>query len=325
MRADLLEKLRMVTEEEKEILEGASEIRSSLYTTLVASPSDFTIDSKKLLEKGRLIEVRPHTRFIHFPKHYHNYVELVYMVSGETTHIINGTDRITLKEGDLLFLNQYASQEILPAKENDIAVNFIILPEFFDRPITMIDESSIIRDFLLNALSGGTSLYSYLLFSAKDLLPVTNLLENMIWTIISGKKNTNTIHQVTMGLVLMNLSSFAENMNDTLPEQYEQTQVFTILKYIETHYKSGSLSEISMQLNQPTYYVSRLLKKHTKKNFKELLQERKLRQAAYLLKESALSVEKIMDAIGYDNSSYFYNRFKEMYHLSPKDYRKMNR
>lgn len=321
MRKELLEKLKIITEEEQEILRGADTIRSNLYTTTFANPADFLIDNKRLLEQGRLIEVRPHTRFVHFPKHRHNYVELVYMCSGSTTHILNGTDKIVLQEGDLLFLNQNATQEILPAGEDDIAINFIILPEFFDRSISMIEQENVLRDFLLSALSGSTSLYSYLHFSAKDIPPVLNLLENMIWTIFTNKNNTNTINQTTMGLVLMNLSVFAEKLNCHIPEQYEQTQIFTILQYIETHYKSGTLSEISIQIKQPTYYVSRLLKKHMNKNFKELLQERKLQQAAYLLSQSTLSIEQIMDTIGYDNSSYFYNKFREKYNCTPKEYR----
>ena len=143
----------------------------------------------------------------------------------------------------------------------------------------------------------------------------------MIWTIFSDRTNTNTIAQTSMGLLFMNLSIFAENINKKVPAQYEQNQVFTILQYVETHYKNGTLSEISTQIKQPTYYVSRLLKKHLNKNFKELLQERKLQQAEYLLTQSSMTVEQIMSAIGYDNSSYFYNRFKEKTGCSPREYR----
>lgn len=321
MQKELLEKLMIITDEEKKILQGKAQVESALYTTSLASPANFTVDSKRLFEKSRLIEVRPHTRFIRFPKHRHNYVELVYMCSGSTTHILNDTDKIVLSKGELLFLNQNATHEIMPAGKNDIAVNFIIYPEFFDRSISMIEQENVLRDFLLHALSGNTSLYSYLHFSAIDIPPVLNLLENMIWTIFSGKRNTNTINQTTMGLLLMNLSMFTEKLNCVAPEQYEQAQVFTVLQYIETQYKSGTLGDISAQIKQPTYYVSRLLKKHVNKNFKELLQERKLQQATYLLSQSSLSIEQIMTAIGYDNSSYFYNRFREKYKCSPKEYR----
>ena len=274
MRKELLDRLRKITPEEEQYLSGSDTIRTEFYTEEVGN--SFIIDSSKLLDKGRLIELRPHTRFVHFPKHSHNYVELVYMCSGSTTHILNGNETLVLKEGDLLFLNQNATQEILPAGEEDIAVNFVILPEFFNVSFSMMQEENVLRDFLLSTLSGGDSLLSFLHFSAKDILPVQNLLENMI---------------------------------------------FKVLKYIETGYKTGTLAEISAEINEPAYFVSRLLKKHLNKNFKELLQERKLQQAVFLLKQSTLTVEKIIASVGYDNSSYFHRKFREKYGMSPNEFR----
>lgn len=319
MRKELLDKLKRITPEEEQYLNGTGSVRTEFYAETVGS--QFIIDSSKLLAKGRLIELRPHTRFVHFPKHKHNYVELVYMCSGCTTHILNDKETLILKEGDLLFLNQNATQEILPAKESDIAVNFVILPEFFNVSFSMMQEENVLRDFLLSTLSGGDSLLSFLHFSAKDILPVQNLLENMIWTIYEKHPATNTIIQTTMGLLLMNLSAFAENINKGLPDRYDENMIFTVLKYIETKYKNGTLAEISAEINEPTYFVSRLLKKHLDKNFKELLQERKLQQAVFLLKQSTLTVEKIIASVGYDNSSYFHRKFREKYGMSPSEYR----
>ena len=318
MQQDLLSQLRKISDEEQVILSGRSGIEKERYT----SSQSFIIDSQKLLEKGRLIEIRPHTRFVHFPKHRHNYVEMVYMYSGTTTHIINETEKIVLNEGDLLFLNQNCTQEILPAAENDIAVNFIILPEFFDRTISMIERENVLRDFLLSTLSAQTADPNYLHFQAKSILPVQNLIENMIWTLIYHKSGINTITQTTMGLLILNLSQFADTINQSHTNQYEKNLIFSILKYIETHYKDGTLTAISEELNLPPYYVSKLLKRNLNTNFKELLQQRKLQQAAYLLSQTPLTVETIMDAIGYDNSSYFYRKFREKYGCSPKDYRK---
>lgn len=320
MNSDLLDKLIPITEEEHAILNGQKNIQKSLYT----EKEEFVIDSRKLLERGQLIEIRPHTRFCHFPKHRHNYVEMIYMCSGTTTHIINGKEKIVLNAGDILFLNQYATQEILPATEKDIAVNFIILPEFFDRSISMIERENVLWDFLISTLSQNTSLMSYLHFQAREILPVQNLLENMIWTLIEKKKNTNTINQVTMGLLFMNLSSFSIPVVQEQANSYEKNLIFEILKYIESNYKAGTLTEISGMVNLPTYYVSRLLKKYTQNTFKELLQQRKLQQAVYFLTQTTLSIDAIIDAIGYNNSSFFYRTFREKYHCSPKEYRENN-
>ena len=166
MHPDLLAHLKKITVEEQELLQGSGGIQQGLYTSKPA----FVIDSRKLLEKGRLIEIRPHTRFAYFPRHRHDYVEMVYMCIGSTTHIINGKERIELREGDLLFLNQTVYHEILPAGEDDIAVNFIILPAFFDRAVTMIERENVLRDFLLSTLSSASS-SSYLHIPAKDIVP----------------------------------------------------------------------------------------------------------------------------------------------------------
>lgn len=320
MNPELLSRLKPITGEERILLNGQKNIQKNLYT----EKEDFVIDSQKLLERGQLIEIRPHTRFCHFPKHRHNYVEMIYMCSGSTTHIINGKERITLAAGDLLFLNQYATQEILPAGENDIAVNFIILPEFFDRSISMIERENILWDFLISTLSQDTSLMGYLHFQAQEILPVQNLIENMIWTLIEKKKNTNSINQTTMGLLFMNLSAFSIPVVQEQKNNYEKNLIFEIMKYIESHYKSGTLDEISDMIKLPNYYVSRLLKKYTQNTFKELLQQRKLQQAVYLLTQTTLSTDAIMEAIGYHNSSFFYRTFRERYHCSPREYRDVN-
>lgn len=65
MDAKLLEKLRRITPEEQEILNGRHDINADIYVEAKGN----VFDSKKLLDRTKLITVRPHTRFIAFPKH----------------------------------------------------------------------------------------------------------------------------------------------------------------------------------------------------------------------------------------------------------------
>ena len=318
MNAQLLARLQEITPEEQAILDGEGVVQRELYT----SRREFVVDSDKLLEKGKLIEIRPHTRFVHFPRHRHNYVEMIYMCSGATTHLINGAETLVLQTGDLLFLNQAVYHEILPAAQEDVAVNFIILPQFFDRSFTMLERENVLRDFLISTLSGESTFSGYLHIQAHDILPVQNLIENMIWTLLEKKQGVNLLNQTSMGLLLWNLTLFAESINRADPHRQDENLVFTVLKYIETNYRDGTLEEISDRLRQPPYAVSRLLKKHTGQNFKELLQQRKLQQAAYLLTNTALAADAILESIGYENSSYFYRKFREKYGCSPAEYRR---
>ena len=146
----IIRQLGTITEEEQAILDGQTTINRGLYM----SGSQDVIDSRKMLSDGKLIALRTHTRFIHFPEHTHDYVEVVYMCSGSTTHIINGKT-IRLQQGELLFLGQSVRQEVCKSDKNDIAVNFFVLPEFFRETLNTIgEEASPLRRFLVDCLFG---------------------------------------------------------------------------------------------------------------------------------------------------------------------------
>ncbi len=316
MNSELLDKLKVITREEEEILEGKTQINKALYMT----SSSNIIDNKKLLDHGKLIQVRPHTRFAHFPKHKHNYVEMIYMCQGQTHHLINGED-VELNEGELLFLNQNATQEILPAGIDDIAVNFIILPEFFDRTLVMIgEEENLLREFIIGCLKREDDKVSYLHFKVADVLPIQNLVENLIWTIMNNQQNVRSINQVTMGLMILQLLNYTEKVS-VGKNQYEQELAIRLLRYIEENYRDGKLSELAEVMHCDLYWLSRMVKKLTGKTFTDLLQTKRLNQAAYLLTTTNLTVAEIGLAVGYDNLSYFHRIFFEKYNLSPKKYR----
>ena len=74
MREQLLQELMIISEEEKKYQAGQGNIEKQLY----AKESISEIDRELLLKRGRLITVRPHSRFVDFPEHRHNYVEMMW-------------------------------------------------------------------------------------------------------------------------------------------------------------------------------------------------------------------------------------------------------
>ena len=312
IRQEILNKLIPITDEERAILHGEG-VDKSIYT---ASKGN-VISSKKLLVDGKIISIRTHTRFVHFPEHTHDYIEAVYMCAGETTHIINGKS-ICLKEGDLLFLGQNTRQEILPAKEGDIAVNFIIQPVFFDKTLEMLGaEDTPIKSFLINSLFDGDH-QEYLHFKVAGILPVQNLIENLIWTLLNNTSNKRNINQTTMGLLFMQLLNHTDKLSY---ESREDAAIMDIFRYIEDNYKDGSLTDAANLLHYDFYWLSHEIKNRTGKTYTEHLQEKRLSQAAFLLKTTSLSVEEIALAVGYENKSYFHRIFTSKFKTSPKKYR----
>ena len=320
MDSRLIERLSRITDEERAILDGEDKINRELYYSSEKKNSkDDEIDSSRVLQDGKLIDMRPHVRFVHFPLHTHNYVEFIYMCQGETIHIIDG-QRITLKKGDLLFLNQHARQEILPAGENDIAVNFMILPEFFDTAFSMMEHTdSVLKDFLIRCLTKKDIEGHFLYFNVSDIPQIQNIMENLIWNML-GEGDYQAINQVSMGLLFLNLLQHTDTIRVSR-HSYDQEICFSLLRYIEENYRDASLLSFGQKIGEDQYTLSRMLKRNTGSTFKDLLQAKRMSKATELLKNTDIPIADISVMIGYDNTSFFHRLFRRLYGMSPREYR----
>ena len=314
LKPEVIENLKEITPEEREILDGQLEIDRNIYM----QGSGNTVNSQKLLELGKLITVRKHTRFIDFPEHTHDYVELVYMLSGQTVHIVDGK-KITLKQGELLFLGQNSRHAIEKAEENDIALNFIILPQFFGSTLSVIgDEDTPLKRFLIDCLCGDGDNNYYLHYRVSDITEIQNSVENLLLTVTGSAPNKRKLGQMTMALLFMQLMGRTENLE---VKSREDTDFLKILNYIETNYATGTLAEAAEGLHYDISRVSREIQRKTGKTYTSLVQEKRLSQAAFLLKNTGRRVSDISVAGGYENVSYFHRIFEKRYGMSPKKYR----
>ena len=314
MDKELLERLRIISAEEQAILDGRLSIDRSIYMQGQGN----TINAKKLLAAGKLITIRPHTRFIHFPEHTHDYVEVIYMCSGQTTHIVNGK-RMELRQGELLFLSQSATHEVSRAEETDVAVNFIVLPDFFASTLPAIgEENTPLRSFLVDCLCGQNTGPGYLHFEVSKVRPIQNLVENLLWILLEDTTNKRKMAQMTMALLFLQLVGRSDKL---LTDDGEDAAVLRVLRYVEANYRSGSFAEIAEQLHYDPSWLSREIKRKTGKTYTQLVQEKRLAQAAFLLKNTDRNVSDISVAVGYENVSYFHRIFGEAYGKSPRQYR----
>lgn len=320
MQQELLDHLKKITEEEQKILDGRAEVDKEIYT----SGRDFIVDSRKMLNEGKLITVRTHTRFVYFPAHRHNFIEVLYVCEGSVTNIIDGK-KVVVGKGELLFLNQYTKHELLPAGESDIAINFMILPEFFDVIYSMAGRNNVLADFLVNILRQDEEKGEYLYFRVAEVLQIQNLLENMIYSLVTGKGENNRINQTTMGLIFLYLVDSVQYVEMHVPNQYENMISMTTLDYIEQKYKTATLTELCETLHLPMHVLSKMIKKTTGFNFKELLQRKRLNKSVELMCDTDLAISDIIAAVGYENNSYFHRVFKERYHMTPRAFREENR
>lgn len=313
MNEGLLKKLSVITEEEQNILNGRTGLDRSLYM----DGGQNVISGDRLLNPGQIIMIRPHTRFIAFPEHTHDYVEMIYMCSGSTSHRVNGT-KIVLHEGEMLMLGPHARQSVEPAAQEDVGVNFIIRPAFFSGTLSFLgEEETPLRRFVVSCLTDKNEA-GWLLFHVAQILPIQNLIENLLYTLTEQIPNRRGILQSTMGLLFAQLLNHTDFLEFKTPEQ---NAALYVLRYIEEHYADGSLSEIADHLHYDLPYLSRLIRQITGQNYTRLLQEKRLSQAAWLLRNTDRNVDEISVSVGYENISYFHRIFTARFGQSPRTYR----
>jgi len=270
-----------------------------------------------LWNAGRRIALYRHPRGIHVPTHQRSFAELVYMVRGTTHHRIGGSE-VLLGQGELLLLGQNTPQELLPLAADTLAVSFFIKPEFFGDILSFLGtEETPLREFVLRCLGQETP-YGYLHFHVGTVRQVQNLMENLLLHLLENPESRRPIPLYTVGLLFVQLLEESDNLTMGIREQQA---ILGVLRYLETNYASGSLTDAAKMLHCDVAWLSREIKRRTGRTYTELLQERRLRQAAWLLEHTNQRISDIALAVGYENVSYFHRIFRAQFGLSPKKYR----
>ena len=205
---------------------GSLDRRNDLQKDLYTRSGSFEIDSALFLKQNRLITVRPHSRFIDFPQHGHNYIEIMYVYHGSVTHVIDHKE-LVMEQGDMILLNQHVQHSVRRAEYEDIGINFIALPEFFDIPLHMLHEYNVIAEFLAKIFKRNSPQAHYLLFQMRDHAAVRNLIENMVYSMLRSESNSDILNQYSMGLVFLYLLERMESLKENSSQDYKEIMVCT--------------------------------------------------------------------------------------------------
>lgn len=314
MRKEIIEKLSEITPEEERILRQEPVDMSNYNRT-----GEAVVEPGKMLPGGELFGIRTHTRFTAFPRHGHQYVEMIYQAQGKTEHIIGGVTPLTLQAGQILLLGRGTEHEIKATGKEDIAVNFFLIPSFFDNAAISIGGNSALKVFLTGNLKNTKLQSGHLVFDVKGAPMIENLLENLIMGQLKGV--SVELQRLTLELLFQHLSGMSESLVVHSQADHEQAVVLGILSRIESQVRVN-LSEIAQSLDMDVTVLSRLVQKYTGCTFTELLHTARFNRAITMLRDTSLSVTDIASSIGYENTAFFYRRFSQIYGCTPAEYRK---
>lgn len=123
------------------------------------------------------------------------------------------------------------------------------------------------------------------------------------------------------------LACMVENLGGVqeVEEEPKNAQNFIIkraMEYLEQHYAEKlTLPDVADQVYVSQWHLSKLISKYTGKSFSDLLAGVRIAKAKELLRDPALKIWEISEAVGFADVTHFSRTFKKFENMSANEYR----
>jgi AraC-like DNA-binding protein len=253
--------------------------------------------------------------------HNHKYYEFVYVLEGMVEHIINDEPNV-LREGNYFLLSTNDRHVYRPINSEPFKiVNFMFDPSLID-PIFTIETpfNKIIKHPLIGMSDKKFTASPFATqFSddSKNLLPVfLNALTEY------QQKKVGYLNVLRADLI-KGIVACMRNVCVDSESSAKIPFVDKITKYVNDNYSENiSLSTLCDSLGYTVPYVSRIFKEQIGMSFSEYLVKVRVQKACALMLSTDMSIQQIVNAVGYSNMSFFYRSFKNIMGETPHEFRK---
>lgn len=256
--------------------------------------------------------------------HLHDYIEILYGLSGVFDVYLNGT-RHRFQTGDMVLINSREVHQIMALSEGKN--HYLVLrfePELIYTMSYTIFEAKYILPFTLNNSTHQKVFQNYeieftfipsllkeilLEFNTKDygfeLAVKAHICKIFLWILRYWHKSG----------IELNIYS------DTNEELFKKLQI--VFSYISENYdKNLRASDMAKLCNMSFSYFSRSFKRVMKTTYNEYLNYVRITEAEKLLISTDLNVTEVAMQVGFSTASYFIKQFHIYKKISPKQFKK---
>lgn len=246
----------------------------------------------------------------HVSYHVHDYISLIYILSGSCTYKINN-ELYPVKKGDIVLCNPGIFHgKILNAGETIDEFH----TGFTDICIKNLSKNHLIADTacpVISPLKYEQDFFkccSEMLLEQKKNEPGCELLLKSLF--------------MKLIVILLKETYYNENMEEQNAfnfETYDKINIVnTIVTFINENYmKEVSLDKISRNMYLSAVYISKIFKEETGEPPINYLIRIRLSKARDLLEESTLTIKEVAKQVGYDDAYHFSKLFKKYYGYPP--------
>lgn len=249
--------------------------------------------------------------------HWHTEVEFVFIEKG-TAEFLVGSGRYVLTEGMGIFINSQVIHRF-EASESVIIPNIVFSPSLLSA-----EDSLIYRKYIQPLLD---SSIECLIFSPE--VPwQKEVLKNLLS--VFDVQNTERIGEIkTVELLLKIWETVYENANisESIPvakaAAHTQAQLQIMMQYIHKNYSEHiTLADIAQTVSVSKSSALNIFNKYLRISPVNYLINYRLKRAAKLLASTDSNIYSIASNTGFENTGYFCRSFKELFGVTPSEYRK---
>ena len=118
------------------------------------------------------------------------------------------------------------------------------------------------------------------------------------------------------------MEELARRVQEVKAKRHTSSYTEQCKDYVRKHFKEKIyLDEIADKLGISSSYLSRLFRKETGVCFQDYVTQVRVELAANLLTYSEEPLPKIAEYVNFPSQSYFGKKFKELKHMTPRQYR----
>lgn len=259
------------------------------------------------------------------PLHRHESIELGYVVKGQIRQIFSGVEYL-FPEGSFWLSDCSSCHQDVIGREELQTVFFGFNTAAFNRNFLQKLDGTSADAFFQTALVHQKKIRRYIMFTPPGDEPpkARALVEQMAREYAERETGFDLI---VMGLLSRLLSIlFGQYHAQYIGQDADDSSSLLyvkILAYLDGRYADVNLKELAEHFHYSTDFISRVIKRGSGLSYASFIQKLRMDKAAQLLCSTQLSVEKVMEQVGYQNRKFFSDLFVRYKGMPPSDYRKL--
>lgn len=245
--------------------------------------------------------------FQHFKLHWHENMELIYILDGSITASLNSTNiKNNIPKGNLIIIPPKKAHELWKGPNGTKSISFFI-------DLKSLVNQTLSTKAFFNSLIDERISFPWYTNAPEIISSVTDLKH--LW---DTNANSILINAATYRLLGAIFQISHDNTKISAPFKMQQ-----ILNYIHEHQDEEITSKtVSKEFGYTENYFCNLFKKHTNLSLSNYLRIMKIEKAKQLLQETDMDVSLIVEACNFNDFSYFCKTFKKYMKMTPLEFRK---